>query len=105
MDSLVTDATMETRSVPPEIGNWIDGRESFVISGELFNKLNPANGRILSRVARSRAEDVLRAVEAAIAAQPAWADVPPVRRGEMLLNLATAMKDRREEIARVVAAE
>ncbi len=91
--------------MPAQVGNWIGGRESFAVSGELFDKLNPADGRILSRVARSRAEDVLQAVAAATAAQPAWAEVPPVRRGEILLDVAMALKDRREEIARVVAAE
>lgn len=105
MDGLVIEAGMEKQSVPAQVGNWIGGQESLAVSGELFDKLNPADGRILSRVARSRAEDVLLAVAAASAAQPAWAEVPPVRRGEILLDVAMALKDRREEIARVVAAE
>jgi alpha-ketoglutaric semialdehyde dehydrogenase len=105
MDGLVKDTPIETQIVPAQIGNWLGGQESLAVSGELFDKLNPANGKILSRAPRSRAEDVSLAVEAASAAQPAWADVPPVRRGEILLDVTTALKDRREEIARVVAAE
>src|SRR5437867_1915247 len=98
------EAGMARQSFPAEIGNWIGGQE-IACSVEFFEKRNPADGTILSRVVRSRAQDVLLAVEAANAAQPAWADVPPVRRGEILLDVALALKDRREEVARVVAAE
>ncbi|WP_029214907.1 aldehyde dehydrogenase family protein [Kallotenue papyrolyticum] len=90
---------------PEAILNWIDGQQLPAIGGEWFDKLNPANGKPLCRVARSRAADIERAVEAARQAQPAWADVPAVRRGEMLHDLVLGMKARRDEIATIVAAE
>ncbi len=99
------EARIEEKRLPAQVGNWIGGQESFAVSGEFFDKLNPANGQILCRVARSRAEDVRLAVAAASAAQPSWADVPPVRRGEILLDVSMALKARLEEVARVVAAE
>ena len=92
-------------SAAVEIPNWVGGAERPARAGELFDKLNPADGRLLSRAARSRAEDIGRAVEAAKAAQPGWAAVQPVRRGEILHEVATAVRRRREEVARVVAAE
>lgn len=91
--------------IPTEIPNWINGQESFAHSDELFDKLNPDNGQLLCRVARSEAEDVQQAVEAAKQAQPAWADTPPVQRGMLLHDIVRGMQDRREEIARIVAAE
>lgn len=91
--------------LPTEIPNWIDGQERLAISGELFNKLNPANGKLLCRVARSGAEDVRQAVEGAKQAQPAWADTPPVQRGMMLHDLVLGMQARQEVIAHIVAAE
>ena len=96
---------MQNGLFPTEIPNWVDGQERLAISGELFDKLNPANGRVLCRVARSQAEDVRQAVEAAKKAQPAWADTPPVQRGMMLHDIVLGMQARQEEIARIVAAE
>jgi aldehyde dehydrogenase (NAD+) len=91
--------------VPAEILNWIDGEERPATSREFFDKLNPANGTLLSRVARSLSEDVSHAVAAAKAAQPGWAAVPPVKRGELLLEVAMSLKAHRKDVARIVAAE
>ena len=32
---------------PPEVPNWINGRECLAIAGESFEKLNPANGVLI----------------------------------------------------------
>ena len=96
---------MDNGLFPAEVPNWIAGEERFAVSGELFDKLNPANGRLLCRVARSRAEDVRLAVEVAKRAQPAWADTPPVQRGMILHEIVKGMQARQEEIAHIVAAE
>ena len=70
--------------LPDIILNWIDGQECAARASEYFEKLNPATGETLCRVTRSRAEDVQLAVAAAQRAQPAWAEVPPVKRGHIL---------------------
>ncbi len=98
-------AIKEKQVFPQNIPNWINGQQCSVISEELFDKLKPANGELLCRVARSRAEDVRQAVDAAKQAQPAWADTPPVQRGMILHDIVRKMQDRREEIAQIVAAE
>ena len=54
------------------LGNVIAGEERPAAGGETFEKLSPATGEVISRVARSRAEDVDVAVSAAAAAHPAW---------------------------------
>jgi aldehyde dehydrogenase (NAD+) len=96
---------LTTNLLPDLIPNWIAGDERPATSGETLDKFRPADGTLLCRVARSRAEDVVAAVDAAEAAQPAWAATPAVQRGMMLHNIVLGMKARREEIARVVAAE
>jgi len=96
---------MEDGLFPAKIPSWIDGEERLAISGELFDKLNPANGKRLCRVARSRTEDVRQAVEAAKRAQPAWGDTPPVQRGMILHEIVKGMQARQKEIAQIVAAE
>ncbi len=90
---------------PPEVPNWINGRECLAIAGESFEKLNPANGVLLCRVARSRTEDIKEAVKAAKEALENWAYMPPVRRGEILHNIAMGVREHREEVAQIVALE
>lgn len=91
--------------IPPQVPNWIDGQECPARSGEWLEKRNPHDGSLLCRAARSEQADVDAAVQAARRAQPAWADLPPVRRGEILYAVAQALQDSRAEMAGVVAAE
>ena len=56
-------------------------------------------------VSRSDAGDVSRAVAAAKEAQPAWARLSPVNRGEILRSVAAALLEQREDVAGVVARE
>lgn len=88
-----------------KISNWINGQECPALSGEWFDKLDPSNGKLLYRVARSRVADVVQAVEAAKRAQPAWVDTPPVQRGLLLHKIVVGMQNRQSEIAKIVAAE
>ena len=71
---------MDQSIIPVKTPNWLDGREVFSVSGETFNKINPANGQVLCKVARSTAEDIDIAVNSAKRAYPVWADTPPVQR-------------------------
>ena len=96
---------MNKSLIPTEIPNWISGRQCPSVSGELFDKLKPADGKLLCHVARSRVEDVQKAVETARQAQPAWADTPPVQRGMILHDVVLGMKVHQSEIAEIVALE
>jgi alpha-ketoglutaric semialdehyde dehydrogenase len=96
---------MDRVVIPSRIHNCIAGRDSAPVASEWFDKLNPATGKRVCEVARSRAADVDGAVAAAAAAQPGWAETTPVRRGEILREIANAMHARRDDIARVVATE
>lgn len=95
----------------PELGlpslvlNFLDGAERPAAAGECFSKLAPGTGRPLCSVARSRAADVEAAVEAARQASGGWAAASPVHRGDLLRDLAFAMRDHKEELARLVHAE
>lgn len=90
----------QTQPVMNLVGpDWLQG------SGGWIEKLSPHTGEVLSLVARSGAKDIDAAVLAARAAQPAWAAVPPVRRGEILHAVAMKLRERREEMVAVVAAE
>jgi len=96
---------MNKKLFPEKIPNWINGQEQGASSDELFDKLNPCNGELLCRVARSRAGDIRKTVVAAKQVQPAWADTPPVQRGMLLHKIVLAMQAGQKEIAQIVAAE
>ena len=91
--------------IPDTIPNWIDGRECPAADGRELDKMNPATGSVLCRLARSGARDVDRAVEAAQKAHGDWSKVPPVQRGMLLHEMVLGMKARRDEIAEIVALE
>ena len=91
--------------IPNEIPNLIGGEPTPAISGEWIDKLRPADGALLCRLARSGAQDVEVAVAAARAAQPEWAERTPVERGEVLRELALSLRARRDEASEIVVAE
>jgi len=91
--------------IPDIVSNWIGGVERAACDGETFEKRSPANGKRLWSVSRSRAADVDAAVAGARGAQVGWAELTPVRRGDILHDVAMALRDCREQMARVVSAE
>src|SRR5436190_527536 len=87
-----------------QVSNLIGGNAAQARAGT-FEKLRPDDGTLLCRVPRSGKEEVVAAVAAASAAQPAWAARTAVERGELVRELALALRARREEAAELVAAE
>ena len=76
-------------------GEWRDASD-----GKTFSATNPANGEHLAYCAEATEEDVDAAVKAAWKAFPAWRDVQPQDRAEILLKIA----DRIDENAELLAA-
>ncbi len=97
--------TPDLRVFPAAVPNQIGHQDAPASGGETFVKFEPATGRELCRVARSRREDVERAVTAARAAQPAWAAQTVVARGDALRRIAMLMVEHKAAIASLVARE
>ncbi len=96
---------MNPYNFPETIPNLINGTQTAAVSGATFGKLSPHSGKELCQVARSDDRDVKAAIQAARKAQPAWADMTPVQRGDILHDITLAMRKYREELATIVAAE
>jgi aldehyde dehydrogenase (NAD+) len=75
------------------------------VSGGWLEKLRPADGTQLCRVARSGADDVALAVAAARAAHPDWSARTAVERGDIVRELALRLRDRRQEASELVVEE
>ena len=92
-------------TIPAVIPNLIAGSDALAADGGTFSKIDPATGDEVCRVTRSGAGDVRLAVAAAMRAQPAWAALTVVKRGDILRQLAMLMRARRDQIADLVARE
>jgi aldehyde dehydrogenase (NAD+) len=91
--------------IPERVPNHVDGKDVPAASGEWLEKHRPADGQLLCRLARSGAEDVAATVAAARGAQPAWAAQTVVARGDMCREIALGLRNAREELSEIVAAE
>lgn len=74
-------------------------------SGEWMESVNPATGEVHGRVPAGTVSDVHRAVAAAAAAQPAWADLSVFERGARLRELAAAIRARAADVLPLEAAD
>jgi succinate-semialdehyde dehydrogenase/glutarate-semialdehyde dehydrogenase len=81
-------------------GKWTDPAKGGTLPVE-----DPATGETLAEVADARPDDARRALDAAVAAQDAWAKHPPRERGEILRRAWQAMTDRAEELALLMTLE
>jgi aldehyde dehydrogenase (NAD+) len=101
----VVSAAADISRIPEAIPNLVGGKDASAQDGRTFGKVDPATGREICRVARSSAGDISAAVACAKAAQRAWAETTPVRRGDVLRQIALLMRERRQELAALVARE
>ena len=86
--------------------NYVDGEWRASETGETFAVVNPANtDETVAECQDSSSADARGAIEAAAAAEDAWADTPGPARGKLLRETAKRMDDRREELAETLARE
>ena len=96
---------IDLTAIPSVIPNQIGSQDARAIDGRSFAKIDPATGREICQVTRSGAADVRLAVAAAKQAQPGWAAMTVVKRGDMLRQIAVLMREHRDAIASLVARE
>jgi succinate-semialdehyde dehydrogenase/glutarate-semialdehyde dehydrogenase len=81
-------------------GSWRDAS-----GGGTFAVENPADGSTLVEVADGTVADGKAAIDAAVAAQPEWAKVPPRDRGEILRTAFETVTARADELATIMTLE
>nr|WP_299242243.1 aldehyde dehydrogenase family protein [uncultured Halomonas sp.] len=80
-------------------GNYIGGEFVDPVKGQYFDNVTPVTGEVFCEVARSTAEDVDKAVEAAHKAAPAWGKTSSAERGNILLKIADRIEQNLEMLA------
>mmetsp|Transcript_7504 Transcript_7504/g.11133 ORF Transcript_7504/g.11133 Transcript_7504/m.11133 type:complete len:485 (+) Transcript_7504:23-1477(+) len=78
---------------------FIGGKFVPAISGKTFDVLNPTTGKVITKVAEGRAEDIDVAVEAAKKALIEWKKVTPSARQAYMMKLADLIEKQAEEFA------
>lgn len=82
-------------------GQWLESS-----SAERYENRNPANlDEVVGSIARGTAEDARQAVNAARAALPGWANMPPPQRGAILDKASQILTSRLEETAETLTRE
>lgn len=87
------------------IDHFIGGQRVAGTSGRSQDVFNPASGRVTGRAALANRAEVDRAVAAAQAAFPAWADTSPLRRARVMFKFLELLNQRRDDLARAITAE
>ena len=72
--------------------NFIGGDWRAPASGAYFENVSPINGQVVGRIARSGADDVEAALDAAHAAKDAWGKTSPAERANILNRIADRME-------------
>ncbi|MFO1154223.1 MAG: aldehyde dehydrogenase [Rhodospirillales bacterium] len=85
--------------IRPRYDNFIGGQWVAPVRGQYFSNVTPVSGQPLCEIARSTAEDIEKALDAAHAAKTAWGKTSPAERSRVLNKIA----DRMEEQLRVLA--
>ena len=79
-------------ALKPRYENFIGGAWVPPAAGEYFENISPITGQPICEVARGRAADIERALDAAHKARGAWGQTAPAERANMLLKIADRME-------------
>ena len=87
--------------IRPRYDNFIGGQWVPPVRGQYFSNLTPVSGKPLCEIARSTAEDIEKALDAAHAAKDAWGRTSPAERARVLNKIADRMEERLHVLAMV----
>jgi len=79
--------------------NYIGGKWVAPVKGQYFENVSPVNGKVFCEVARSDADDVNKALDAAHAAKAAWGKTSAAARSLILSRIADRMEQNLELLA------
>ncbi|WP_060915549.1 NAD-dependent succinate-semialdehyde dehydrogenase [Microbacterium oleivorans] len=81
-------------------GEWVDAEE-----GKTLDVIDPSTGEVIRRIADASPADGIRALDAAVAAQEAWAATAPRERSEILRRAFDLVQARKEDLALLMTLE
>lgn len=102
MSNVLTNAndTLAKPTFKNQYENYIGGKWVAPTQGQYFENISPVDGQSFTKVARSTAEDIELALDAAWAAAPEWNNSAAAYRSNLLLKIADVMEANLEALAR-----
>jgi aldehyde dehydrogenase len=91
--------TLRKGGVKSKYENFIGGHWIAPVKGKYFTDYSPINGEPICEIARSSAEDVEKALDAAHAVKDLWGRTAPALRSSILLKIADKMEENLELLA------
>ncbi|MFT3987525.1 aldehyde dehydrogenase [Aestuariivirga sp.] len=88
-------------AIRPRYDNFIGGKWVAPVKGQYFDNISPITGQKFCEVARSTAEDIDLAIDAAHKAKDAWGKTPAAERAAVLLKIADVIEKRLSLLALV----
>ncbi|VFU09551.1 aldehyde dehydrogenase [Methylocella tundrae] len=88
-------------AIRPHYDNYIGGKWVPPVKGQTFQNVSPIDGNVVCTIARSTAEDVELALDAAHAAKDAWGAASPAERSLVLLRIADRIEQKLDVLAMV----
>jgi malonate-semialdehyde dehydrogenase (acetylating)/methylmalonate-semialdehyde dehydrogenase len=88
-----------------DVAHWIGGATHPGTGTRSQTVWNPTTGAAARRVLLAEVADVNTAVAAAVAAQPAWGDMPPLRRARVMNQFLALMNQHKDTLAAMITAE
>ena len=82
-----------------QYNNFIGGKFVAPVKGQYFDVVSPINGKVYTQAARSTAEDIDLALDAAHAAADAWGKTDAATRSNILLKIADRIEQNLELLA------
>jgi aldehyde dehydrogenase (NAD+) len=84
---------------------YINGEWVGALDNEVYDDLNPYTGEVFARVPSGKRTDAKRAVDAAVAAFPAWSQTLPAERQAFFLKAADILEKKQNEVVTILAEE
>ena len=99
MDTATLEKTELRAPFKPRYDNFINGEWTPPKAGRYFDNISPVIGRPVCEIARSDADDIEAALDAAHAAKEAWGRTPAAERAVILNRIADRMEENLEALA------
>jgi aldehyde dehydrogenase len=101
MQHVAMDKLKGRQVIKPRYDNFIGGQWVAPVRGQYFSNITPITGQQVCEIARSTAEDVELALDAAHKAREAWGNTSAAERARMLNKIADRMEENLDVLALV----
>ncbi len=101
MQHVAMDKLKGRQIIKSRYDNFIGGKWVAPVRGQYFSNLTPITGQQVCEIARSTAEDIELALDAAHKAKVAWGNTAPAARARVLAKIANRMEENLDILALV----